>query len=318
MNGDKNLEASNNRIPFGLKNGTLVDVSEVDSGLACGCVCPSCHRRLQAKKGKKVSHYFSHDPSEGTKACKDAFETSIHLMAKQIISEEGCALFPELSIKVTQSDMSGNSHEEKGLVEEKSLKKFDQVMLEKRLDDIRPDIIAYQGTVPFLIEVAVTHFADSEKKKRIRAKTLHAIEIDLSKVNYTITKDELRQLIIEKDDNKRWLSNPAVMLIRQQLHAKLDESIRATNERINRAKNEIINRARQKTTAHYRANGLLSEKIIPPPKPNPRTIRTKQFDPRWFLCESCRHVFKMPLNEVPYTIDTIQCPECGHAVSTKD
>jgi hypothetical protein len=308
------LEASNHQIPFGLKNGTMVGVSEVDSGLACDCVCPSCHRRLQAKKGQKVSHYFSHDPSEGTKACKAAFETSIHLMAKQIITEEGCALFPVLSIKVMQADISGNSHEEKGLVEEKSLKRFDRVIPEKGLDDIRPDIIAYQGTVPFLIEVAVTHFADSEKKKRIRAKSLHAIEIDLSKVNYTITKDELRQLIVEKDDNKKWLSNPAVIQIRQQLTAKLDESIRATNERIK----ENINRARQSTTTHYRTDGILSAKRIAPTKHRSRIKNTKQFDPRWFLCEACCHIFNLPRKDVPDTIDTIMCPECGHAVSTND
>jgi hypothetical protein len=71
------VDTSDNKIPFGLKNGILVSVSEVDSGLACGCVCPSCYKKLQAKKGKKVAHYFSHDPAEDTKECKSAFETAI-------------------------------------------------------------------------------------------------------------------------------------------------------------------------------------------------------------------------------------------------
>lgn len=77
ITGHENMDASDNRIPFGLKNGILVGVSEVDSGLACDCICPSCHRKLQ---GKKVSHYFSHDPSEDTEICKSAFETAIWLI----------------------------------------------------------------------------------------------------------------------------------------------------------------------------------------------------------------------------------------------
>jgi hypothetical protein len=57
---------SNNKIPFGLKEGILVHVSDVASGLACGCVCPECNGKLQANKGKsgKGTHYFSHDPAE--------------------------------------------------------------------------------------------------------------------------------------------------------------------------------------------------------------------------------------------------------------
>jgi hypothetical protein len=197
------LKTSNNKIPFGLKNGILVDVSEVESGLACGCVCPSCHRKLQANKGKIVSYYFSHDPSEDTRACESAFETAIHLMAKQILSEEGNAFFPELILRVTQSDANGVLHEEKGIVESESLKRFDRVELEKRLENIRPDIIAYQGGVPFLVEVAVTNFSDNEKIKLIRSKSISAIEIDLSKVSYTTTKEELKQLVIKKVNNKK-------------------------------------------------------------------------------------------------------------------
>lgn len=303
------MKITNNKIPFGLKNGILVDVSEVDSGLDCGCVCPSCHRKLQANKGKKVSYYFSHDPSEDTKECKSAFETAIHLMSKQILSEEGAALFPILSINVTQSDANGISYEEKGLVEDKSFKKFELVELEKTLDDIRPDIIAYQNSIPFLIEVAVTHFSNSEKIKRIREKNIHAIEIDLSKVDYTTTKEELRKLIVDDADNKKWLSNPDAVLVKQKLKSKLDEKIRIINENIYRSRN--------KTQNSYVTYTRLPVKKYSPHELHSGDIRTKQYDPRWFLCEACRYVFKVPLKEAPYTIETIQCPECDHDVSAK-
>ena len=87
------------QIPFGLKNGVMVQVSEVKSGLACDCVCPVCKRPIQARKGSKRAHHFSHDPSEETKTCEGAFETSVHLMAKQILSEDGFSITPELILK---------------------------------------------------------------------------------------------------------------------------------------------------------------------------------------------------------------------------
>lgn len=286
----------------------LFGLSEVQSGLACGCVCPSCHRKLQANKGQKVSHYFSHDPSKDTNICESAFETSIHLMAKQIISEEGAALFPALSVKVTQTDVNGKSHEETGVVEEKSLKKFNLVELEKRLDDIRPDIVAYQGSIPYLIEVAVTHFSDSEKVKYIRKKNIHAIEIDLSKVTYTTTKEELRKLIIDKVDNKKWISNPDAVFIKQKLKEKLYEKIRIINKDIYKDRN---------TKESKSIPGFVTPKRkYSPPKPY-IIPRTKQYDPRLFRCESCGHIFEVPLKDAPYTIEIIQCPECGHAVSAK-
>ena len=149
----------NNKIPFGLKDGLLVEVSEVESGLACDCVCPSCKRRLQANKGEIVSHYFSHDPSAKTKACESAFETSIHLMAKQILSEDACLNFPSLTISVSGKDANGNEHVEEMQLEEEAQRFFERVELEKRLEEIRPDIISYISGSPFLIEVAVTRDA---------------------------------------------------------------------------------------------------------------------------------------------------------------
>jgi hypothetical protein len=153
-------------------------------------------------------------------------------MAKQILSEEGVAKFPELSVKVTQDDENGKTHEESGLVTYESLMKFSHVELEKRLEEIRPDIIAYKDSIPYLIEIAVTHFSDSKKVKRIRSKNIHAIEVDLSKVTYTITKEELKQLIIHKADNRKWISNPAAPLKKAELKTRLEERIRQINENI--------------------------------------------------------------------------------------
>jgi rubrerythrin len=283
---------SNNKIPFGLKNGTLVEVSEVESGLACGCICPSCKRNLQANKGQVVSHYFSHDPSVETKACESAFETSIHLMAKQILCEDGYLIFPGLTISLSKSDEIGDTHVEEMLLEEEVRRSFERVELEKRLEEIRPDIISYIDGKPFLIEVAVTSFADSNKKKIIRNLGLPAIEIDLSSVDHTITKNDLRKLINGSSANKRWLSNPKARNAKKELRARLDEKIRLINEGINRSRRR------------------LQKQLNRPIRQAPNTD-----DGRFFVCEACRHLFEVPLRNAPYSIETTPCPECGHAVS---
>lgn len=303
------MDASDHRIPFGLKNGVMVGISEVDSGLACGCICSSCGGKLQAKKGKKNVHHFSHDPSEDTKLCESPFETAVHKMAKQILSEEREILLPELYVKVTVSDNAGNFHEESGLVEAKSLKSFDSVEIEKCLDDIRPDVIAYHNSTPFLIEIAVTHFSDRSKIDKIRNMSISAIEIDISDVDESITKEELKKLIIDNVDNKNWISNPAAILVKQQLRDKLNEKL-----------------SRIKTIAKGSSiNTTLEIKEPVPPRQRKsisidhgiKFISDKKYDPRWFVCETCRYVFKMSQKSAPYTINIIACSKCDHPVSAK-
>ena len=37
---------------YALRDNSIVSISDVESGLKCGCVCPACGERLVAKKGK--------------------------------------------------------------------------------------------------------------------------------------------------------------------------------------------------------------------------------------------------------------------------
>ena len=43
----------------------------------------------------------------------------------------------------------------------------------------------------------------------------------------------------------------------------------------------------------------------------------KEYDPRWFVCESCRFVFSIPLVDAPYSLSTVACPACQCRVSCK-
>lgn len=303
---------SNNKIPFGMKNGILLHVSDVVSGLACGCTCPYCKAKLQANKGTsgKRVHHFSHDPASNVEECQTAFETSIHLMAKQILEKQKNVIFPLLELTISMHDDENYEYSETIEVVPKENRNFSQVELEKRLGDIRPDIIAYTSSnLPILIEIAVTHFSGSEKKEKIRKMGLHAIEIDLSKINYFITESELTKLVIDEFKNKIWLSNPDAIDAKEKLREKLDNKVREKN--IELARKISSHRSKEqpfktKQPHNETKQAIIGEINIP-----------KQFDPRWFVCEACRNLFKKPLSEAPYSLDVIECTECGYLVSTK-
>lgn len=76
-------------IPFGLKNDRYYDVSEVERGRSCGCICPSCKQNLVAKKGdpEKMVHHFAHDKKAKDELvdkveCKFSFCVAARLVLK--------------------------------------------------------------------------------------------------------------------------------------------------------------------------------------------------------------------------------------------
>ena len=85
---------------------------------------------------------------------------------------------------------------------------FESVNLEKKISNIIPDIIIRKGNSECLIEIAVTHFIDEEKEEKILNLNLPVLEIDLSHFSHNINKHELAEIIKNKYDNKKWISNP--------------------------------------------------------------------------------------------------------------
>jgi len=57
-------------------NGVLYHVSDVENGLACGCVCPSCGGRLVAKQNRVQPHRLS-----------ESWISQPHFMGQALVSE---------------------------------------------------------------------------------------------------------------------------------------------------------------------------------------------------------------------------------------
>ena len=67
--------------PFGIREGKLVTINDVQSGLSGECVCPQCKEPLIARKGFNKIHHFAHYKGSH---CNGSLETSLHIKAKQI------------------------------------------------------------------------------------------------------------------------------------------------------------------------------------------------------------------------------------------
>lgn len=79
---------------------------------------------------------------------------------------------------------------------------IDHIELEKRFDDIIPDIVVYSGGKYFFVEIFITHQVDEKKLAKLKKANISTIEIDLSSVNYMISPEELKVVLLQSNENK--------------------------------------------------------------------------------------------------------------------
>jgi len=177
--------------PYGLLNGNVVHVDEVEGGLSCGCLCPQCNKPLMARQGDIREHHFAHASGQ---ECHEAYETAIHLMCKEILSRAKTFRLPDPDPFSTKPVYMN----------------IDTVEVEKTIEDIRPDIIAYDNGVPLIIEIYVWHRTDREKTARIQSLGYKAVEVTLKEFLDSSNKRpdiNLEERLIHAADNRRWLIN---------------------------------------------------------------------------------------------------------------
>jgi competence CoiA-like predicted nuclease len=94
--------------PFGYLNSQkkLVDVYQVPSGKQCGCLCPSCHAPLIARKGKQKVWHFALDSKTtlftALEKCSYSFYVSARIMALQLIGDRLSLTVPKYEITLSE------------------------------------------------------------------------------------------------------------------------------------------------------------------------------------------------------------------------
>ncbi|RED48804.1 competence protein CoiA family protein [Seonamhaeicola aphaedonensis] len=202
-------------LTYALHKKELVHISQVVSGKACNCVCPYCKSALVARKGKIKQHHFAHYHAE---ECEGAYESMLHLLAKEIIEAEKRFVIPALKVYDHQHRIS--------VVLTKSCEvEVDSVELEVSFGNFRPDIVLNIGNKKVFVEIAVTHFVDDEKLEKLKNFGVSTIEIDLSKLEPNFDKTTLRDKLIESVDLKKWIySNQEAFL--KERYDKRQERLR--------------------------------------------------------------------------------------------
>lgn len=170
------------------EGGALVHVDDVAKGAKCACHCPHCDAPLYAKNaGTQREHHFAHAHGH---ECEGAYESSLHLLAKEILQETGRIMLPR----------SNGGHFPTGSV------RIRNVEIEKWDDyyGIRPDAEGIMDNGErLLIEFYVSHKVDGKKRQIIVDNHLKCIEID---INYqALDKAELKEFLTGTDEDRKWI-----------------------------------------------------------------------------------------------------------------
>ncbi len=182
---------------YAMRGEQLISINEVESGKKCNCTCPSCGSSLIARKGNIREHHFAHNQSED---CKKGLETALHLMAKEILSTEMRMRLPALYLRF-------NSYKEPELIYEEQLLQFSNVYIEKEMDGMIPDLVLEKNSHKLLVEIIVTHGINDVKKAKIEKQGISAISIDLSAIDRSLEKNELKEILLNDVGSKEWSYN---------------------------------------------------------------------------------------------------------------
>lgn len=256
------------KLTYGLSLQTqrLVNIASVPNGKECGLVCPECKQPLVAKKGHIQDWGRGHAPHfahlvDGVCSPQKAFESEVHLLAKQIIFDTKKVAIPSFRGNFVDFDA-------RRLI-------FAEVTLEKQSNsNLRPDCIGiyeFDGKkAEMWIEICNTHAVDTHKQSLIKRNHICCIEIDVAEfVNGNKLDEEAltHYLLCNIDPQKRrWINcswdtleigmrvakqhKPTQAEIRQQQWEKdckkfqEEEACRRVNAEQNKVKYEVLRQER--------------------------------------------------------------------------
>ena len=207
----------NVKLAYGVRDGHVVHISEIkqtEKGEKCNCICPACNSILAAKLGNDRQHHFAHKASYSCDITH-AQQTGLHLLAKEIIRENSTILVPGLSLSrqevvARNFDVFTAAEVDIALPRIKAQSvEYSSVEIEKAIGGIVADaVISFNGS-PCIVEIAVTHFVDEDKQKKIEAINLPAFEINLSSLlENPLSRESIAAAVLSDETNRHWVFNP--------------------------------------------------------------------------------------------------------------
>jgi hypothetical protein len=150
-------------------------------------------------------------------------ESALHRAVKEIIAEYKQMSLPEQRVVVTRKQ-SGIEKTREWHEEPKQVT-FDSVSLEVRLGRVIPDVVARVGEHELLIEVTVTHSISEVKEDIFHSLGQPVLEIDLSRSCGRVDRKELRRIVLDRVELKRWVYHPRIKRRHDELLAQVLEDV---------------------------------------------------------------------------------------------
>lgn len=194
---------SGNMIPFGERDGQLLQADEVANGLGCGCVCPDCHRALvAANEGTKVPPYFRHQQS----ACEGGHAVGVRRRAIELIVAELQLQLPPFSQAISAQTMNGFVIR-KSVSFESSLLNAQCANAGVKLSGVTADVVLTAGDHQLLVYVRAAKRQDRQKESALLALSKSVIELDLHHLGLetVLDKGAFRQVVLFDLRVRRWL-----------------------------------------------------------------------------------------------------------------
>lgn len=170
------------------EGGSLVHVDDVAKGLKCGSRCPHCDAPLYAKNAGQIrEHHFAHAYGH---ECEGAYESSLHLLAKEILQETGQIMLP--------ASQGGRFPSGLVCIHDIQVEKWDEKY------HIKPDVEGIMDNGErLLIEFVVSHKVEGKKRQTIVDNHLKCVEID---INYQVLdRIELKKFLSGSDEYRKWI-----------------------------------------------------------------------------------------------------------------
>lgn len=147
---------------------------------------------------------------------KQLSETILHWLIKKTIAGAGTLTVPAFPIPVRQKMPDGTTAEEIA-ISSGGVLQLEDIRLERRFDTIVPDVICRARKIgsnglpiELLIEAAVTHYIDDDKRKKIVASGVPCIQIraDLFAKAGSVRVAEIEKIICSDASVKEWIVHP--------------------------------------------------------------------------------------------------------------
>jgi len=224
---------------YAFKNDQLVHISDVLSGLYCGCVCTLCKSDLVAKKGKVNVHHFAHAKETN---CVGGAETALHILSKELFKEIETIVLPQYLFDRGRMLRPGYVHiSHQQIVVKGGEAKITKVDVEQAEGRFKPDVTLSCGEKKLFIEIAVTHKVDRNKLRLLRKAGLPAIEIRLELADALLSRDELRGKLQSNLASKHWLFHPKQREAERLFYEKLRSAMRAIRrDAVRKRKNSFV------------------------------------------------------------------------------